>query len=56
MISVICCEMASPVNHLIRQNDFSDKFNPVNDDQMLTKWLGIIVSNDYFKILLAVSY
>lgn len=40
MTSMIFCEMASPVNHLIKQNDFSDKFNPVNDDQMLTKITG----------------
>lgn len=26
-----------PVSHLIKQNDLSDKFNPLNDDQMPTK-------------------
>lgn len=28
---------ALPVSHLIKQNDLSDKFNPLNDDQMPTK-------------------
>lgn len=28
---------ALPVSHLIKQNDLSDKFNPLNDNQMPTK-------------------
>lgn len=37
MISQVFCGIASPVSNLIKQNDLSDKLNPVNDDQMLTK-------------------
>jgi len=37
VISQVFCRIASPVSHLIKQNDLTDKLNPVNDDQMLTK-------------------
>lgn len=38
---------AQPVSHLIKQNDLSDKFNPLNDDQMPTKATWDFMSNDY---------
>lgn len=42
MISQVFCRIASPVSHLIKQNDLSDKLNPVNDDQLLAK-----ITRDY---------
>ena len=38
---------ALPVSHLIKQNDLSDKCNPLNDDQMPTKATWDFMSNDY---------
>ena len=38
---------ALPVSYLIKQNDLSDKFNPLNDDQMPTEATWDFMSNDY---------
>lgn len=45
--NVFSVRKAQPVSHLIKQNDLSDKFNPLNDDQMPTKATWDFMSNDY---------
>lgn len=36
IILMLLCMLALPVSHLIRQNDLSNKYDPVNDYKMPT--------------------